>query len=275
MMEHHRPLSLHQLTALDVSPLALVHIAADLGCDHVGLFTFVPPRGQGVYPAVTRDDVPALRAAMADRGVTCCNLEVFPLDGAEDWAAFARALEIGASLGATRATVQPHDADRAVAAERIARFCDLAAPYGIVAGLEFNRFSAVEDITTATAIVRAVDRPNAGVVLDMLHLVRFGDDASSVAQARDLIGYVQLNDGPLRIADEDRWHEAVRERGVPGSGEFPIVTVLRALGPGLVFDVEVPQTRSRKAGVPAAERARAAVEGARAVLHLAYEGASA
>lgn len=263
--------ALHQLTALDATPFELVAIAGDLGCDHVSLFTFVPPRGVGVYPEVKASDVPAMREAMAAAGVTLANLEVFPLDGAEDWEAFDRALETGAALGATRATVQPHGVDVAGAADRIARFCDLAVPYGIAAGLEFNRFSAVEDITTAAQVVRAVGKPNVGIALDMLHLARFGDGADKVLPAADLVTYVQLNDGPLVIADEDRWHEAVRERGIPGTGEFPIVAALKALDPTtIIFDAEVPQARNRKAGMSAAERARLAVEGARSMLRAAY-----
>ncbi|MFC3215911.1 hypothetical protein [Novosphingobium panipatense] len=43
-------LSLHQLTALDASPVRLVELAGDAGCRHVCIFTFVPEAAQGRYP---------------------------------------------------------------------------------------------------------------------------------------------------------------------------------------------------------------------------------
>lgn len=264
-------LSLAQLTVLDVEPIELISIAGELACDHVTLFTFVPARARGIYPQVTSEDLPALRSAMRAANVTAANLEIFPLDGAEDWDGFARALEVGASLGATRATFQLHNLDRTEMPERIARFCDLAAVHGIVAGLEFNRFSAVADISSAVGIVREANRSNAAIVLDMLHLARVGDGADKVPQAAGMIKYVQLCDGPLEIADNLRWHEAVHEREIPGLGEFPIVEALKALDPSeIIFDAEVPLGRRREAGVSPLERARLAITGARTVLRAAY-----
>lgn len=259
-------LSLHQLTALDASPLALIEITHQLGCSHVCLFTHVPEPAAGRYPLVGTNDVPAAQAALADTGVAVSNLEVFPLDGATDPAAFEAGLATGAALGAPRATVHIHKATQDEAIARFGAFCDQAARHGIAAGLEFNAFSAVRDIASAEAIVRAAARPNGRLVLDCLHLARSGGTPEDVARAADLIDFVQLCDGPARVAEDQRFREAVTERALPGQGVFPLADILSALRPGTLLDVEVPQTSARKAGVSALDRARAAVDASRSLL---------
>jgi sugar phosphate isomerase/epimerase len=261
------PLSLHHLNAFDASHAEMIRMAGEFGCDHVCLFTHVPEAAKHLYPCIQPEDVPALRAVQAASGATLCNLEVFPLDGQEDWAAFERALETGAALGATRATTHIHDApDQETAVARFGRLCDLAAPYGISPGLEFNAFAGVKDIRTATAIVRAAARPNGSMVCDMLHLIRNGGGPEDVAAAADIIGYVQISDGPLVLPEKDWWHEAIRERALPGEGEFPLVEGMRHLRPGTVIDIEVPQTAARKAGMSARDRIARVVEATQRVL---------
>ncbi len=237
------PLSLHHLCALDVSPAELVTFAAAAGCYRVCLFTYVPDAARRFYPMVQADDVPALADHMRASGVTLCNIEVFPLDGKEDPAAFEEALRVGAALGATRATAHIHDADADTAITRFARFCAMAAQHGIIAGLEFNSFSAVKDIASAATIVQGAGQSNGELVCDMLHLVRSGGTAADVAAVADRIGYAQISDGPATIADADRWPEAIRQRALPGDGDFPIIDIMQSLGRNAVIEIEVPQAR--------------------------------
>lgn len=266
------PLSLHQLTALDAAPSRLIDLAGRAGCAHVCLFTHVPEAARGRYPLVTAADVPDLRARMDAEGVSLCNLEVFPLDGNEDHAAFAVALETGAALGATRATAHIHEAsgfDEAVA--RFAAFCDLARPYGIIAGLEFNAFSGVCDIGSAAAIVRAAGRANGQLVCDALHLFRNGGSVVDLAAHTDIVGYAQLSDGPLVLKSEEWWREAVRSRALPGMGELPLVGLVAALREGTVIEIEVPRADDAKAGINAETRIERAVAATRAVIARAGE----
>jgi sugar phosphate isomerase/epimerase len=260
------PLSLHHLTVLDASVEQLITIAGEVGCAHVCLFTYVPEQARGLYPQVMQAQLPMLRDYLAAHRVSVCNLEVFPLDVDNEFARFSEALNIGAALGATRATVHIHNAGHRAAVQRFGDFCDVAADYGISAGLEFNAFSAVCDSHEAAAIVRGAARPNGALVLDMLHLFRSGGVAADVAEISDIVTYAQLCDGPTDQQMEARWHEAIRERLAPGEGAFPITEVLAHLRPGTVIDVEVPQTAARKAGVGMTERARHAVAAARCVL---------
>lgn len=268
------PLSLHQLTALDAPPARLVELAGQAGCAHVCLFTYVPEAARGRYPLVTAADVPDLHARMADAGVSLCNLEVFPLDGREDFDGFAKALETGAALGATKATAHIHEVSgRQEAAARFAAFCDLAAPYGIVAGLEFNAFTGVADIVSGAAIVRAAERANGQLVCDALHLFRNGGSVADLAAQADIVGYAQLSDGPLSRPREEWWPEAVRSRALPGQGELPLVELVAALREGTVIEIEVPRADDAKAGMDAAQRVERAVAATRAVIALAGKSA--
>jgi sugar phosphate isomerase/epimerase len=258
-------LSLHQLTALDASPLELVAIAGELEVEFVCLFTHVPDAAAGRYPFVDRANVDSLRAALDEYGVRLGNVEVFPLDRSGPRDEFEPALAIGAQLGATRATAHVHNiASDQEASDRFAAFAAQAASHGLIAGLEFNNFSAVTDLGEAARIVRAAGVGS--VVLDTLHLVRSGGTASDVARAAELIDYAQLSDGPAFMPGKERWREAVAERLTPGEGDFPLAALIAPLAYGTLFEVEVPQSAARKAGVPALDRCLRAVAASRALL---------
>jgi sugar phosphate isomerase/epimerase len=261
------PLSLHHLNAFDISHAELIDIAGEMGCDHVCLFTYVPEAARQLYPAITAEDVPMLRERLAAADVTLCNLEVFPLDGEEDWAGFETALARGAGLGATRATAHIHGTDDPeTATRRFAAFCDRAARHGITAGLEFHAFTSVHDIRSAARIVRQAERENGQLVCDVLHLIRNGGTPADVEAAADIIGYAQISDGPLIRPSSEWWREAIGERAIPGAGEFPLRDILAFLRPGTVVEMEVPQGSARKAGVSARDRIARLVQASRSLL---------
>lgn len=265
-----RSLSLHPLNALDASPVELIGIAGQLGVKLVCLFTHMPEAVAGFYPVVRAADGSATQAALDAEGVQLCNLEVFPLDLDGGLDHLLAGLDTGARLGATRATAHVHDINgEQQAIDRFAAFAERAAGFGITAGLEFNNFSAVRDIAAAERIVRAAGR--GALVLDVLHLIRGGGNAADAARVAEIASYVQLSDGPLDIAPDRRWHEAVSERQLPGDGAFPLAAILRPLSADAIFEVEVPQATARKSGVDAFERCSRAVEAGRRVLHIVDE----
>jgi sugar phosphate isomerase/epimerase len=262
------PLSLHHLTALDVSPPELVSIAAALACDHVCLFTQVQDATRAMFPCV--EDEPmlaAVAARCADTGVTVHNLEYFPVEPDVNLDSYRGGLERGARLGARRATAHIHDPEPARATAAFAALCDLAGEFGLRIGLEFTAFSQIRSLEAALRFVGAAGRANADVVLDALHFFRSGGDAAALGGV-DLsgVGYVQLCDGPLRIDEGGRMHEAVAERGVPGEGEFALGRFVAALPAGPVIDVEVPQSAAAAAGVSPMERSRRAVTATRRLI---------
>lgn len=254
-----RPLSLHQLTALDAPPTELIAIAGELGCAHVCLFTHVPEQARHVYPLVTASNRAEVASALGSYGVTLHNLEVFPLLADMKLDELRESLELGAGLGASRATAHIHIDDGAAAAGALAAFCDIASEYGLRVGLEFNAFSKVRSLAAAAELVARAGRDNGDIVLDFLHTVRSRGEAHEITACADRIGYAQLCDGPAVIAREKRWAEAIEERMLPGDGAFPIAAMLRPLRRDIVIEVEVPQAGAKAVGVPPLERARRAV----------------
>jgi len=176
-------------------------------------------------------------------------------------------LERGAILGAARATAHVHDAEEGRAIDHFAEFCELAAQYGITVGLEFTGFSAITNIHAAARVISGSGARNAGLAVDALHVFRNGMAVADVAAHASMISYAQICDGALAMPEGGYFNEAVEDREIPGSGEFPLAAFVAVLEHAVPISVEVPMHRLREAGVSARERARRAVTGAVGVVN--------
>ena len=148
------------------------------------------------------------------------------------------------------------------AAERFAALCDAAADRGLQVALEFPAFATIADISTAWAVARLSDRPNAGVLVDLWHHRRGGNDDDALrAVDGSRVHSVQLSDAvgdhvgpPL---------EDVIHRCLPGDGSFGVVDHLRTLdelGVRAPVGIEVFDEALLAAGArPAAERLAASL----------------
>jgi sugar phosphate isomerase/epimerase len=254
---------------MDVGAAELVSIAAELGCQHVCLFTHVDPEALQLFPC-TWDSVTVREVARrcSDTGVSAHSLEYFNVYPEVDLDIYRPGLEIGARLGARCATTHVRDSDPQRAADNFARFCDIAGEFGISPAIEFTELAGPGTLGAAREIVEAAKRINGGIALDTLHLFRSGGTLDDVAKLEpQLIKSVQMSDGPLHLQDPgDYFNETVFERQVPGEGEFPLRELARFFPPEMIIDVEVPLTSHLKRGSSALQRARLAVEGARRVL---------
>lgn len=265
-----RSLSLHQLTALELTPVELVDLAANLGCSHVGLFTCLPPGIATSFPCIINDEQEAAVAArMAATGVALNNAEVFALRREIPLADYQTGLQRAARLGARVATVHMHEPSTALAHKLLIGFCEMAAEQGIGVALEFTSFSAVRSLSAALALLESVGHPAACLAIDALHFFRNGGDPQQLQSIpAERIGYVQLCDGPLE-PPADTYYEAVGQRCIPGTGEFPLIEMLRQIPAEVMLDVEVPRQADCSSGSNAAERAAAAVESTRNLMRQA------
>lgn len=183
-----------------------------------------------------------------------------------DLTADLSALDVMAELGATRANAVTMDPYLPRSFDQIATFVDCAAQRGLRPTMEFAKSLAVDDLETALEVVRHVGRPEFGLVIDTMHVVRSGSTADELAALDpSVFSYVQLCDSTLEQQHE-HYREDTTERSVPGEGELPLVDLLAALPDDLPVGVEVPMLSLASAGVPAQECARRAVEGGRTVL---------
>jgi sugar phosphate isomerase/epimerase len=262
-------ISLAQLTLTDVSPAELVDIAATIGCDHVCLFPAMPV--QSPIPIPTVADAAAarsLRARMESRGISAPHIEALFCRPGVNIEAFAPMLEMGAILGANRVTCLNYNANFDDAVAQLNAFCSLAESYGLVVAIEFTPRSATRSLAEAVRLLEATKFPSAGLVVDVLHLIRSGGAPADLAQlSEELVHCAQISDGPLTVPDEKRAHEALYDRQFPGEGEFPLVEFVQSLPRYTLLAIEVPAQRLA-ATVPPLERAQRALKGTRRVLEV-------
>ena len=114
------------------------------------------------------------------------------------------------------------------------------------------------------ACARKVAQPNAGILVDALHLIRSGGRPADVAALKPgTVSYVHLCDALAReIAPADFAEEARTNRLYPGEGGLPLGELLQALPADTPLSLEAPN--ARYADRPPAEQLRIAGEVTRA-----------
>jgi sugar phosphate isomerase/epimerase len=171
-----------------------------------------------------------------------------------------RLVDLAVAMQARNLLAVSSDPDDGATRDKLARLCDHAAAGGIPVSLEFGRFTEVHDMAAARSILDALDHPNAGLLIDPLHLSRSGGDVAEVAAVpRRLFHYAQFCDaGPVRPAAED--FAAIREealdgRLLPGDGALPLAALLDALPAELPLSVELRSRALREAFPDPVDRA--------------------
>lgn len=268
-----RSLGLHQITAMEAGPVDLVSIAAATGCQQVCVFTHVPdialPDQRGIvsFPLVTAAILPQMRTRLRDCAVSVSNIEFFPVAPDVPVERYDGAFALGHELGAARAVTHVHDPVDARAVDTLGRLSDLAATHGLSLGLEFMGLTpACDSVARAVWFVDQVARPNLGIAVDALHLVRTGGTPADVAAVpARYFAYAQICDGHGLHRATDYLPEAL-DRVMPGDGDFPLHAILEAVPAATALDVEVPSVKLAQAGIAAVDRAREAVRRARTLL---------
>jgi sugar phosphate isomerase/epimerase len=261
--------SLAHLSMLDLTPPELILAAAEAGYQSVGLrMTAVTPGG--AHWPLWRDPttMAGTKARMAETGVGVFDVELARLEPGTEIAEFKPVFEASAELGARHILTQCDDPEFARGVDNYGRLCDLAAPFGLSCDLEFIPWQQTRDLAAAAALVGAVGRPNAGIMIDSLHFARSGSrleeiDACPPAWFR----YIQLCDAPKAPPGslEGLLYAAREERLFPGKGELDLVGLLARLPRGIPIALEIP-TETLSYTEPPEERARLAREATERVL---------
>ena len=119
----------------------------------------------------------------------------------------------------------------------------MAADYGISINLEFfGTCKSMNTLEDALAFVKDAARPNGGLVIDLMHLIRNGGTVEQLRKMDPkLIKMVQLCDGPANVAPDFAVAEVTANRLYPGEGSFPVREFVRALPPDAVVGLECPK----------------------------------
>ena len=199
-----------------------------------------------------------IRHALEANDIALANLEVFNLNSDAPIDDFRPALELGANLGAATATACDFGHPRPDMAERFAAFHALCASFGLKALIEPISMGATRTLTDGVKLIEAAGQVG-GIVVDFLHIVRTGSSPQDVAALpAQLIGHVQICDGPIPM-DPSKWgEEAAANRLYPGDGDFPIAEFLKALPSSASIGVEVPSLSRQQRGQSAQDRAHEA-----------------
>ena len=122
----------------------------------------------------------------------------------------------------------PYDLERW--AKELHRVSEAFSSVGTKTGLEFIVFSNVSTLGSAVELMRAVDHPDAGVLIDMWQIMRGGaHQLQEVADVpAELITHVELNDGVAQQVGTAR-EDALAHRRLPGQGEWPVAELIRIL----------------------------------------------
>ena len=279
------PLALAHLTILGTPPPVMAALAATAGYQSIGV---------RLLPATTaevRHDMGSgsyllteTRKALEDTGVTVLDVEALSLDAnmnRDDWLA---ALEVAEGLGASILNVIGSDPLRDRLTESFAALAADAREFGVRASLEPISYQAVSTIGDAASIITEVGM--GGIMLDTLHFQRAGGQLKDIENIPVThFSMVQLSDGPIlertsvEIPPNDPMGQkegaTTRElesrvlRDLPGDGGFPLVDLLRRLGPTLPVSVEVPNP-ALVGHLGEAQYIKLAYQKARAVLEEAF-----
>lgn len=271
----HDPIfSLAALTVLELSPPDMVEVAAQAGYQAVGL-RLIPATPEEYHYPLASD--PGLlrqtRQCLQETGLQVLDIEILRLRPDTDVRRdFLQVLEVGAELGASEVLVAGNDDDEARTADNFTALCELAGPLGLHPHLEFMPWTAVKNLTQAHRIVAAARQAGQGNACLLIDAFHFNRSASRLEDLEcvppDWLRYVQLCDvgGPIPASMEAILHEARQQRCFPGDGDIDLRALLGTLPAGRPFSLEIPTESLRHQGVTALERARRALDAARAVI---------
>ncbi len=267
------PLGIERLGLFGMAPPGIVALAADLGCDGVGIGLVPTPGGYNPdgHAAWSLRDDPALRretvALARDRGVRIAIVEGFAVTPGHDVRSFAGDLDLVCELGCDRINVVSIGKDVNQAIDGFATLAELAAQRGLLVSAEMGSLGPLDRVEPALAIVRAVAAANFSLVIDSMHFFRLGNTlADFAAMDPAVIGYVQLADAPWAARFDTYMEEAMFERMVPGEGDLPLAEFLALVPDDRAVSLEIPIRSLAEAGVGPRERTRRCVEAARALL---------
>lgn len=268
-----RPISLTALTVLDVSPANQVLCAAKAGYSHVGI---------RLYPATPTEtqwdmigDTPMVREVEANlkaTGVKVLDIEILrikPDTRAINWKPF---FETGARLGATQVLCAGNDPDLNRLTDNFAELCEIAHPFGLNLSIEPMPWCNVSTVKQMNTILRKINRPNAGCLVDPIHFYRADNDYKDIdALPEGALKYCQMCDITAEKPDtmDGILYQARNFRLSPGTGAADLPRLLKHL-PNLPISIEACNAALSLTMSPL-DRARLYLEDMVAVLNAAGE----
>lgn len=236
--------SLAHLTAMALPPVNLIDVAAKTGYTYVGLRLSRVTAEEPLYALITdQAEMRATKAKLAETGIKVWDIELARMDPTNNAESYFPMLQATAELGARHVICQLPDPDRARAHDRFATLCDYAKKLDITVNLEFPWWTETGNLETATTVLSAVQRSNAGMLIDMLHFFRSNSSLEALKKLpREWFHFAHVCDGvaenPMDI--DGILHEARSYRLFPGEGDFKVSDILACLPDAITYTLEIP-----------------------------------
>lgn len=261
--------SLVHLTDIACPPPEFIHAAAKAGYDCVSLRT-IPMGLPGEIPHLLTDKAlfAETRRAAEETGVTINDTENARIAAGVDVRDYEVHLAAAAEMGIRHILCNIWTPEEAFYTEQYGKLCDIAATYEQDVNVEFVTWAGVTDLRTAARLLHAVDRPNMGIVIDMLHCYRSRVNPDELtALPQEWFRFVHLCDAELEIPTDEAAliHTGRAERLYPGEGAIDMKQVMQRLPADVVRGVEMPHlVRVKELGLT--EHARRALAAAKQLL---------
>lgn len=261
--------SLAHLTVLGCAPPEMTYVAGRAGYDYV---SFRPiymglPNEPNYDLAKNPEMLRQTKKALAYTGVRLYDIELARIFDHVKPKNYEPAMEVAAELGGKAVICSVWTPDKNLQAEAYGEICDLAKPYGLTVDLEFVSFASLTTLKDALRLVRAINRENAGIMIDTLHFNRSRINLEELDDVpRKYFHFAHLCDAPQEIPDtlEGLIHTGRDERLYLGEGGIDIASIVNRM-PQMVYSLEIPHVaRVKEMGY--AEHAARCLQAARAYL---------
>jgi sugar phosphate isomerase/epimerase len=162
-----RKYSLAQLTVLECPP----YIASMVGYDYVSIHPiYMGLPGEPNYDLAHLPEMLKLtKTAMEETGIKIHDIEPARIHDNMDVNRYEPAFELAAGLGVKHVISSVWTPNRSYYIEKFGEACDLAAKYDLIVNLEFVSWADVNNFKGVCKLLRAVNRPNTGALIDTLH----------------------------------------------------------------------------------------------------------
>ncbi len=261
--------SLAHLTVLGCPPPEMTYIAARAGYEFVSfraIYMGLP--GEPNYALAENPELmKQTKRALETTGLKLHDIELARIHDDMHPSRYLPAMEVAAELGGRAVLSSIWTSRREYAIEMFGQVCDLARPFGLTVDLEYVPIAGVRTLAEAVDVLRAVQRPNAGLMIDAHHFHRAGDKVEDLdGLPPEWFHFGHLCDAPGEIPSErDEMTRILREaRLYVGEGGVDVAGIFNRL-PEMVYSIELPNlARVKELGY--AEHAFRCLETAKAYL---------
>lgn len=239
--------SLAQLTVLHASPVEMVKIAANCGYDYVSMRQiYMGLPGEPDYDlSKNKEMMDKTEKLMKETGIKLLDIELARIFDGMDVNSYERAMETAVRLGGRHVLSSIWTDDKEYYLEQFAKLCDLAKEYGLTVELEYVPIAAVKNLEQAVEVLNTVKRNNAGIMIDIHHFQRAGDDVKDLLEVpREWFRFAHLCDAcsEIPIEIEEMTRILREERDYVGQGGIGVDEILKAM-PRIPYSIESPNLK--------------------------------